>query len=62
LSFILPTVEIVQVGDPVAQADGLMLAFARVYQMLWILLTPEFAFVGVVVVIAARYWISFVVA
>ncbi|WP_075935937.1 ATP-binding cassette domain-containing protein [Halosegnis longus] len=62
LSFILPIIEIVQVEDPVAQADGLMLAFVTVYQTLGIPFTLGYVVVGVAVVMTARYTMSFVVA
>jgi subfamily B ATP-binding cassette protein MsbA len=62
LSFILPIVEIVQIEDPVAQADGLMLAFVMVYQTLGIPFALGFVVVGVAIVMTARYTMSFVVA
>jgi subfamily B ATP-binding cassette protein MsbA len=62
LSFILPIVEIVQAEDPVAEADGLMLAFVTVYQTLGIPFTLGFVVVGVAVVMTGRYTMSFLVA
>jgi len=62
LSFIMPIVEIVQVEDPVAEADGLMSVFVTVYQTLGIPFTLGFVVVGVAVVMTARYTMSFVVA
>ena len=40
LGFILPIVEIVQAEDPVAEAEGVMLAFVTLYQLLGIPFTP----------------------
>ena len=62
LSFILPIIEIVQLDDPVAEADGLMAVFVMVYQTGGIPFTLGFVVVGVTAVITVRYTTSFVVA
>lgn len=62
LSFILPIIEIVQLDDPVAEADGLMAVFVTVYQTLGIPFTLGFVVVGVTAVIILRYTTTFVVA
>jgi subfamily B ATP-binding cassette protein MsbA len=59
LTFILPIVEIIQVDDPVAEADGLMLMFVRVYQTFGIPFTLESAILGVAFVMTLRYTGSF---
>ncbi len=62
LSFILPIIEIVQVDDPTAEADGLMGVFVAVYDVLDVRLTLGTAVVGVAIVMTVRYTMSFVVA
>lgn len=62
LSFILPIIEIVQVDDPVAEADGLMAAFVTAYQALGVPFTLGFVVLGVAAVMTVRYTTSFVVA
>lgn len=62
LSFILPIIEIVQLDDPVAEADGLMAVFVTVYQTIGIPFTLGFVVVGVTAVITVRYTTTFVVA
>ncbi|PSP78301.1 ABC transporter ATP-binding protein [Halobacteriales archaeon QS_4_69_225] len=62
LSFILPIIEIVQLDDPVAEADGLMAVFVTVYQTVGIPFTLGFVVVGVTAVITVRYTTTFVVA
>lgn len=62
LSFILPIIEIVQLDDPVAEADGLMAVFVTVYQTVGIPFTLGFVVVGVTAVITLRYTTTFVVA
>ncbi|QKG92044.1 ABC transporter ATP-binding protein [Halorubrum salinarum] len=62
LSFILPVIEIVQLDDPVAEADGLLAVFVAVYQMLGIPFTLGFVIAGVAGVMTLRYTSSFVVA
>jgi subfamily B ATP-binding cassette protein MsbA len=59
LTFILPIVEIIQVDDPTAQADGLMLAFVRLYETVGVPFTLEYAILGVAVVMTLRYTGSF---
>jgi len=62
LGFILPIVEIVQSsGDPAQQADGIMLAFVSVYNLLGIPFTLGFAIIGVSAVLTARWTLTFVV-
>jgi subfamily B ATP-binding cassette protein MsbA len=60
VTFILPIIEIIQVDNPVAEADGLMLAFVRVYQTFGIPFTLEFAILGVATVMTLRYTGSFI--
>lgn len=62
LSFILPIVEIVQLEDPAAQADGLMAIFLSVYQTLGIPFTLGFVVLGVTVIMTIRYTTTFAVA
>jgi subfamily B ATP-binding cassette protein MsbA len=61
LSFVLPIIEIVQVDDPAAEADGLMLVFITIYQSVGIPLTLGTAVLGVSMVMIARYTMSFTV-
>lgn len=62
LSFILPIIEIVQAGDnPAANADGLLLAFVRTYQMLGIPFTLTTVITGVSLVLTVRWTLTFVV-
>jgi len=62
LSFILPIVELVQLQDPAAEADGLLAVFVTVYQTLGIPFTLGYVVVGVSAVMIARYTTSFSVA
>ncbi len=62
LSFILPVIEIVQLEDPVAEADGLLAAFVTAYQLIGVPFTLGYVVVGVAAVMTARYTTSFVVA
>ncbi len=62
LSFILPVIEIAQVDDPTAEADGFMAAFVLVYDTLTVPLTLGTVVLGVAVVMTARYTTSFIVA
>jgi len=62
LSFILPIVELVQVQDPAAEAEGLMAIFVTVYQTLGVPFTLRSVVVGVSLVIVVRYTTSFAVA
>lgn len=62
LSFILPIVELVQVDDPVREADGLMATFVAAYQLVGVPFTLGFVIVGVAVVMIVRYTTSFIVA
>lgn len=60
LSFILPIVELVQQpADPGADADGLMLAFVRAYELLGVPFTIEFVILGVAAVMTVRYTVGF---
>lgn len=61
LGFILPIVEIVQAEDPVAEAEGVMLAFVTLYQFLGIPFTLGFVVTGVSVVLAVRWTTTFFV-
>jgi subfamily B ATP-binding cassette protein MsbA len=62
LSFILPIVEIVQApGDPAANADGIVLAFVTIYQILGIPFTLGTVVVGVSVVLTIRWTSTFLV-
>lgn len=61
LSFILPVIEIVQLDDPVAEADGLLEYFVIVYQTLGIPFTLGYVVVGVAAVMTVRYTTSFFV-
>ncbi|SMO80106.1 ABC transporter ATP-binding protein [Halorubrum cibi] len=62
LSFILPIVELVQLQDPAAEAEGLLAVFVTVYQTLGIPFTLGYVVVGVSAVMVARYTTSFAVA
>ena len=60
LSFILPIVGLVQQpSDPGADADGIMLAFVRSYELLGIPFTIEFVILGVAAVMTVRYTLGF---
>lgn len=61
LSFILPIIEIVQVQDPAAEADGVMAIFVTIYQTLGIPFTLGYIVAGVTVVMTGRYTSSFFV-
>ena len=62
LSFILPIVEIVQSSsDPAAEADGIMLAFVRAYQILGVPLTLGSAVAGVSLILTVRWTSTFFV-
>lgn len=60
LTFIIPIIEIIQADDPVAEAEGLSLAFATLYQTLGIPFTLGYAVAGVTLVMTVRYTSSFV--
>ncbi|MXR53002.1 ATP-binding cassette domain-containing protein [Halovenus sp. WSH3] len=60
LTFIIPIVEIIQAEDPVAEAEGLSLVFATIYQALGIPFTLGYAVAGVTLVMTLRYTSSFV--
>ncbi|WP_017342229.1 ABC transporter ATP-binding protein [Halorubrum sp. T3] len=62
LSFILPIVELVQLQDPAAEAEGLLAVFVTVYQTLGIPFTLGYVVVGVSAVMVARYTTSFAVS
>ncbi len=62
LSFILPIVELVQLEDPAAEADGLLAVFVIVYGSLGIPFSLGFVVLGVSIVMIARYTTSFIVA
>ncbi|PSP90559.1 ABC transporter ATP-binding protein [Halobacteriales archaeon QS_4_69_34] len=60
LSFILPIVELVrQPSNPGADADGLMLAFVRVYEFLGVPFTIGSVILGVAIVMVVRYTMGF---
>lgn len=60
LSFILPIIEIVQLDDPAAEADGLMGVFVTAYATLGVPFTLGYVIVGVAAVMTVRYTVSFV--
>ncbi len=60
LSFILPVIEIVQLDDPTAEADGLMAVFVTAYATLGIPFTLGYVVIGVATVMTVRYTTSFV--
>jgi len=62
LSFILPIVELVQLQEPAAEAEGLLAGFVTVYQIVGIPFTLGYVVVGVSAVMVARYTTSFAVA
>ncbi|MDB2286717.1 ABC transporter ATP-binding protein [Halorubrum ezzemoulense] len=62
LGFILPIVELVQLQDPAAEAEGLLAVFVTAYQAVGIPFTLGYVVVGVSAVMVARYTTSFVVA
>ena len=62
LSFILPIVELVQLEDPAAEADGVLAVFVTVYGALGIPFSLGFVVLGVSAVMVARYTTSFAVA
>jgi len=62
LSFILPIVELVQLQDPAAEAEGLMIVFVTFYQTIGIPFTLGYVVLGVSGVMVARYTTSFAVA
>jgi subfamily B ATP-binding cassette protein MsbA len=62
LGFILPIVELVQLQDPVAEAEGLLAVFVTTYQTLGIPFTLGYVVLGVSAVMVARYTTSFAVA
>nr|WP_269845482.1 ABC transporter ATP-binding protein [Halopenitus persicus] len=62
LSFILPIVELVQLQDPAAEAEGLLAVFVTAYQALGIPFTLGYVVLGVSLVMVARYTTSFAVA
>jgi subfamily B ATP-binding cassette protein MsbA len=62
LSFVLPIIELVQLDDPTASADGVLGVFVTVYQVIGIPFTLGFVVLGVSAVMVARYTSSFAVA
>jgi len=62
LSFVLPIVDLVQLDDPAAEAEGLLAVFVRVYQTAGIPFTLGFVVLGVSGVMIIRYTTSFAVA
>ncbi|MCU4926477.1 ABC transporter ATP-binding protein/permease [Halobacteria archaeon AArc-dxtr1] len=62
LSFILPIIEIVQLDDPTAEADGLLGAFVTVYSALGVPFSLGYVVIGVAAVMTIRYTTSFIVA
>ncbi|SEJ35964.1 ATP-binding cassette, subfamily B, MsbA [Halohasta litchfieldiae] len=61
LSFILPVIEIVQLDDPVTEAEGLLEYFVIAYQTLGVPFTLGYVVVGVATVMTIRYTTSFFV-
>jgi len=55
LTFILPIIELVQADDPTAEADGLMLGFITLYELLGVSFTLETVIVGVTLVMGLRF-------
>ncbi|QAU12207.1 ABC transporter ATP-binding protein [Halorubrum sp. BOL3-1] len=62
LSFVLPIVELVQLEEPAAQADGLLGLFVVIYQLIGLPFTLGYVVLGVSLVMIVRYTTSFVVA
>ena len=62
LSFILPIIELVQLQDPAAEAEGLLAVFVTTYQSLGIPFTLGYVVLGVSAVMLVRYTTSFAVA
>lgn len=62
IGFILPVVELIQAENPSSQADGIMGVFLSIYQTLGIPFTLGYVVIGGLVVISARYLLSFLVA
>ncbi|AXG09706.1 ABC transporter ATP-binding protein [Haloplanus rubicundus] len=62
LGFILPIVELVQLENPAARADGVLGVFVNVYQLIGVPFTLRYVVVGVSLVMVARYTTSFTVA
>jgi len=62
LGFILPIVELVQLQDPAAEAEGLLAVFVTTYQTLGIPFTLGYVVLGVSAVMVTRYTTSFAVA
>ncbi|WP_418284159.1 ABC transporter ATP-binding protein [Halorubrum sp. DTA46] len=62
LSFILPIVDLVQLDDPAAEADGLLAVFVTAYEFVGIPFSLGYVVVGVSFVMVARYTTSFAVA
>ncbi len=62
LSFILPVIEIVQLDDPTAEADGAMAVFVSVYQFFGVPFSLGTVVIGVAAVMTIRYTTSFFVA
>jgi subfamily B ATP-binding cassette protein MsbA len=61
LTFILPIIEIVQVDDPTAQAEGLMAFFVTAYQTVGLPFTLGFVIAGVATVMTVRFTMQFMV-
>ncbi|QLK26809.1 ABC transporter ATP-binding protein/permease [Natrinema zhouii] len=61
MSFILPIIEIIQVDDPAAEADGMMAVFVTAFQTLGVPFTLGYVVVGVSAVMVVRYTSSFFV-
>ncbi len=62
LSFILPIVDLVQLEDPAAEAEGLLAVFVLAYDAAGVPFTLGFVVLGVSLVMTARYTTSFGVA
>jgi len=62
LSFVLPIVELVQLDNPTAEAEGLLAVFVTAYQTVGIPFTLGYVVLGVSLVMVVRYTTSFAVA
>jgi len=62
LSFVLPIVELVQLENPTAQAEGLLAIFITTYRTIGIPFTLGYVVLGVSLVMVVRYTTTFAVA
>jgi subfamily B ATP-binding cassette protein MsbA len=60
LTFLLPIIEIVQVENPTAEAEGVLLVFVLIYETLGVPFTLEAVIVGVTIVMGLRFGTLFV--